>query len=198
LDALFGSTALFSAHGPHEAHQLQKPMKVRWFVISMLLAVCVGRLPAASAQPFPRPGHVAALFLASELRGASGASLASTDEAALAARSRRARWLLASGIGLSVGSAVGVAVAGRAARCGLDIQLDKTAPRSVAGVFGAAGLTITAFGAARLAGVPAGERRRPSAREQLRLSAGAFVLGTVAFTLISLSAVPEWSRCFSS
>jgi hypothetical protein len=52
--------------------------------------------------------------------------------------------------------------------------------------------------ALRLVGGPAQARRRPPAGEQLGLSAAAFALSSVAFTIISLSAFPEWSRCSSS
>lgn len=183
---------------------------MRSFSLVLILLLTMGATGSAQA-PLPAqtkldPVSVARLWVTSaasahEIPEPAWRSAADSGEKEDAAAVARARWLLADGLGVMVGSAAGAAWAGRERYCVYqELQLDKTAPRAVAAGLGVVGLGLSVFGAARLFAAPSELRSATRATRGRALGMVGSSLGAAVLTtlLVSVSAAPQAMQCMSS
>jgi hypothetical protein len=183
-----------------------------WWMLTLASSLwsLSGSAQTLSSSPQPRnldPSVVAMLFAASE-------AVAPHQEAAAPAVSaqpgptweeqrtyRGARWMKATGLGLTMGALIGGFLAGRARHCEYqDIDLDKRTPRIAAAVIGGVGLGLAIGGGIRLRRVSPEVRaelgkKRSEHRGMVAAAVGLTLLSSVA---IGLTALPESFQCLSS
>jgi hypothetical protein len=156
---------------------------------------------ATSASHVLAPAAAALAFFRAQAAPGALVTPSADPSREQARRVDRARWLIATGAGVTTGSAVGLALAGRARYCAYqDLHLDRTAPRAVGATFGVIGLGITSAGTIALlrtseelrAAVPAHRRKKAP------LFGAALSLAIVSTSLIALSALPQNMRCSHS
>jgi len=127
----------------------------------------------------------------------SGSGLSRTERRS----ARSGRWLMGPGLGITLGSVVGGAVAGRPGYCSYhEVHYDRTAPRVTSAVLGSIGLALLVAGATKFFAVPKAHRELARARagQRFGLGAAAFGLAAMSAGLVWLSSLPESTVCWST
>jgi hypothetical protein len=147
----------------------------------------------ASAQADSPALQIAPEF---SIMGGSEPSALSDSERRVALR--RARWLLAVGVGLTAGAAIAVGGLQRRSLCNDDDE-PLSVPGAVGGFVGAFGLSLTTVGAVKLMGIDVNYRRkhlRP--KHVVGMVAGAIGFAALGVLTVTIPSISQWVDCVSS